>query len=177
MRVTAPEAPASPERRETARRSFDASMDRLGRSARRTCEVEQAAHGSAGEAVARPAHGEPPPGAATPGGAALPELRVAARAIPPIIWAGRLAGSAAVELSFGRELRIELREGTGGVEIEVRVCPALARAARADLPALVRTLRERGVTVARAGVRGGPQSDGGAGAGEGPAVDARAPLR
>jgi hypothetical protein len=98
----------------------------------------------------------PPPGQ-RPTGPALPELREAARAIPPAIWAGRLSGGAAIELSFGRDLSVELRQGAGGLELSIRTAPALTRAAQVDLPALVRTLRGRGVEVVRAEVRGRPR--------------------
>jgi hypothetical protein len=83
----------------------------------------------------------------------LPELREAARAIPPAIWAGRLDGAAAVELSFGRDLSIELRRDGAGIALSLSASQPLTRAARVDLPALVQALRARGVVVARAEVR------------------------
>ena len=106
----------------------------------------------------------PPPGQQRPTAPALPELREAAGAIPPAIWAGRLSGDAAIELSFGRELSVELRQVAGGLELSIRTAPGLTRAAQVDLPALVRTLRGRGVEVVRAEVRGRPGS-GAAGSG------------
>jgi hypothetical protein len=102
---------------------------------------------------------------------ALPELREAARAVPPAIWAGRLDGAATLELAFGRDLSVELRRSAAGIELTVRAGVALARAARVDLPALVRSLRGRGVVVARAEVRGGCAGWASR------AVDARPPLR
>jgi hypothetical protein len=82
-----------------------------------------------------------------------------------------------VELAFGRELSVELRQGAAGIEVAVRTDAALARAARVDLPALVQSLRARGVEVARAEVLGGARGASGAQVGGRRAVDARAPLR
>jgi hypothetical protein len=74
-----------------------------------------------------------------------------------------VARERAVELSFGRDLAVEIREAPGGIALTVRASPALARAARIDLPALVAALRDRGVTVVRAEVS--PCSHGGAASG------------
>ncbi|MGB8931345.1 MAG: hypothetical protein WCC48_08900, partial [Anaeromyxobacteraceae bacterium] len=106
------------------------------------------------EALERTSAPAPPPSGQRFTAPAVPELREAARAVPPAIWSGRLAGGEAVELSFGRELSIELRQVAGGVELAVRTSPALTRAARVDLPAFLDTLRGRGVVVVRAEVRG-----------------------
>lgn len=140
MRVTGSDDPARERRPEVPRRSFEETLE--SRSALAAPE-------------ARPRLAAP----------ALPELREAARAIPPAIWAGRLSGGETVELSFGRELAVELRQVAGGIEIAVRAEPGLVRAARVDLTALVRTLRERGLTVVRAEVRGRSHGDAGAGSG------------
>lgn len=99
----------------------------------------------------------PPSPAFPPSAPSLPELREAAQAIPTAIWAGRAAGGHAVELAFGRGLSIELREVAGGIELALRAAPELARAAHVDLPALIRVLRDRGVTVVRAEVRPRPR--------------------
>lgn len=87
---------------------------------------------------------------------ALPELREAARAIPSAIWAGRLEGGATVELAFGSGVVVRLRQAPGGIELLVLAPGPLARALRGAIPALRETLRERGVDVVRAEVRGGP---------------------
>jgi hypothetical protein len=91
--------------------------------------------------------------------------------VPAAIWAGRLRDAPVVELAFGRALSIELRQVGAGVEVAVRADASLSRAARADLPALVRALQARGVAVVRAQVRT-PSAGSGSGA-----VDARPPLR
>lgn len=133
MRVTRRAEPAAEPRRAAKPQSFDEALER-----------------TAGPATHQPGQQRSAP-------PALPELREAARAIPPAIWAGRLSGPATVELSFGRDLSVELRQGAGGVELSIRAGPGLARAAQVDLPAFVRTLRGRGVEVVRAEVRGGPR--------------------
>jgi len=93
----------------------------------------------------------------------LPELREACRAIPPCLWSGQVGREKTVELAFGRDVRIELRQAAGGIEVTVRVTAPLLRAARGDLPALVAALRERGVEVPRADVRGYPRGGGATG--------------
>jgi hypothetical protein len=184
VRVTHPHPNCPMPSRAEPRRSFDAVIARVRvephgvgepRVVRRrveegrTTEESRAADCRSTSASARAGqHGAEP---------SLPELREAVRAIPPAIWAGRLQGGAAVELSFGRELSVVLRQGVAGIEIAVRTDAALARAARVDLPALVRSLRARGVEVARAEVRGGAPVAARATDEGGRAVDARPPLR
>jgi hypothetical protein len=125
----------------------------------------EAAQGSlprASEAMA------PGPAAAAPAAAAFapevrtPELRAVLRALPPAVETARVQEGAPLELAFGRALSVELRGGRGGVEIVLRPSASLARAASAELPALVRALRERGVAVARAEVRTAPGKGGSA---------------
>jgi hypothetical protein len=92
-----------------------------------------------------------------------PELRAILRAVPVAVEAGRVGdGAPALELAFGRALSVELRAAArGGVDLVLRPDAALARSACAELPALLRALRARGVDVgraevrARAGTRGG----------------------
>jgi hypothetical protein len=117
---------------------------------------------------------------AAPPEPSLPELREAARAIPAAIWAGRVASAPALELAFGPDLAIELRRGEGGLEVTLSVAPPLARAARADLPALARALEARGLRVSRAVVRARGSGAGPKGAGDAArpgSVDGGAPLR
>lgn len=135
MRVTGRAEPPPEPRRAGQRRSFEEALERTG----------------------APASSPPGQRPATP---ALPELREAASAIPPAIWSGKVAEGAAVELSFGRELTVELRQGAAGIELSIRTGPALTRAAQVDLPALLRTLRGHGVTVVRAEVRRGSHGGG-----------------
>jgi hypothetical protein len=134
VRVTGQEAHGVEPRREPTRRSF---VDAL----------EQTATAQAALACQRRSEGP-----------ALPELREAVRAIPPAIWAGRVGGGSVLELAFGRDLTVELRQVADGIELQLRASAGLARAARVDLPALVDALRARGVTVVRAEVRGGSRA-------------------
>lgn len=138
--------PSEPKRRlDPAVRSREAESPRPAEPRGSAATAQPAAGaGAAASTTGWPRNAEP----------ALPELREAARAIPPAIWAGRLEGAPSVELSFGRDLSVELRRSAAGIELSVRAGAALARAARADLPALVQSLRGRGVVVARADVRG-----------------------
>ncbi|HSM94387.1 MAG TPA: hypothetical protein VLT47_16045 [Anaeromyxobacteraceae bacterium] len=130
----APVAPREPVRR----RSFDEALESIGRPGTESGAVPATASGG--------------PRSTAP---ALPELREAARAVPAAIWSGRLEGGRAVELSFGPDLRVELRQAAGGIELCIRTSPALARSATVDLPAFVRVLGGHGVVVSRAEVRGG----------------------
>jgi hypothetical protein len=82
-----------------------------------------------------------------------PALRAAIRALPAAAEVVRARAGDRLELAFGRALSIELRAARGGVEIVLRPEAGLAREAAAELPALVRALRDRGVAVARAEVR------------------------
>lgn len=82
------------------------------------------------------------------------EVRALVRALPVAIEAARVREGEPLSLSFGRSLSVEIRSGAGGVEIVLRPAEALARAASAELPALVAALRARGIAVARAEVRG-----------------------
>jgi hypothetical protein len=149
MRVTrhddAPREPRPP----AQRRSFDEVLERTGAGGATAGHCTGAIAGASASAPATQQgtqQGTPAP--------ALPELREAARAIPPALWAGRTAGGEGVELSFGRDLSVELRQGAGGIELSIRTSPALTRAAQVDLPAFLKTLRGHGVVVVRAEVRG-----------------------
>jgi hypothetical protein len=96
----------------------------------------------------------PPAGAGrAPLGAGAPELSAALRALPLAIDAARVREGAPLSLSLGRSLDVDLRATAGGVELVLRPEPRLARAAAAELPALVAALRARGVAVARAEIR------------------------
>jgi hypothetical protein len=134
VRVTGQEPRGVEPRREPVRRSFDDALERTVAALPASAELRR------------------------PEGPALPELREAVRAVPPAIWAGRVAGGSVLELSFGRDLSVELRQVPDGIELRIRASDGLARAARVDLPALVDALRARGVTVVRAEVRGGSRA-------------------
>lgn len=118
----------------------------------------------------------PPPAAqwtAAPGAveaAAPAELRAVIRALPVAIDAARVREGAPLTLSLGRALDVHVRAGQAGVEVVLRPDPRLARAAEAELPALVASLRSRGILVARAAVRARAS-------GERPRVDVSTPLR
>jgi hypothetical protein len=95
--------------------------------------------------LVQPQPGAPPAGAAT--------LALAARAVVPAAEAFRRSGRETLTLDFGPALGVELRAHAGGVDLTLAAGPGLSAAARAELPALVRALAARGVTVLRAGVR------------------------
>jgi hypothetical protein len=138
------DAPREP-RPPAQRRSFDEALERNGAGGATAGHCTGAMAGASASASAMQ-QGTPAP--------ALPELREAARAIPPALWAGRTAGGEGVELSFGRDLSVELRQSAGGIELSIKTSPALTRAAQVDLPAFLKTLRGHGVVVVRAEVRG-----------------------
>ncbi len=94
-----------------------------------------------------------------PSGAA--ELRAVLRALPVAIDVSRVREGAPLSLALGRALEVDLRAAPAGVEVVLRPDPRLARAAEAELPALVASLRARGIAVARAEVRarGGARAD------------------
>ncbi|HEX9053083.1 MAG TPA: hypothetical protein VF841_21325, partial [Anaeromyxobacter sp.] len=102
--------------------------------------------------------------------AAPAELRAVIRALPVAIDAARVREGAPLTLSLGRALDVHVRAGQAGVEVVLRPDPRLARAAEAELPALVASLRSRGILVARAAVRARAS-------GERPRVDVSTPLR
>jgi hypothetical protein len=89
----------------------------------------------------------------SPEAQATPELATLARALPVAVAAAVAREGAPLALSFGRSLDVELRAGTGGIELVLRPEHRLERAADAELPRLVAALRIRGVAVARAEVR------------------------
>jgi len=101
--------------------------------------------GTAASAPAGPSPAAPDPGRVT--------LAMAVRAIVPAVEAFRLGGREALALDFGRALGVELKRAPGGVEVALAAAPALASAARAELPGLLRALAARGVPVVRAEVR------------------------
>jgi hypothetical protein len=108
---------------------------------------------------------EPGPRAApspVAGEPSIPELRAILRALPVAVETARLQDGAPLELAFGRALSVELRAGRAGLEIALRPDASLARAAAAELPALLRALRARGIAIARAEVRGRPPAPRGA---------------
>lgn len=86
-------------------------------------------------------------------------LGAAIQVLPAAVAAANAAGGAPLALSFGRSLDVELRAGVAGIEVVLRPEPALAHAARAELPQIVAALRRQGVAVARAEVR--PQGSSG----------------
>lgn len=85
--------------------------------------------------------------------AARASLALAVRAVVPAVEVFRQSGRAALALDLGPALGVELRRADGGVEVALSVTPALAPAARAELPHLLRTLAARGVAVVGAEVR------------------------
>ncbi len=80
-------------------------------------------------------------------------LAAAVRALPPAVEVFRAAGREVLSLDFGRTLKVELRQREGGVELALAAAAALAPAARAELPGLLRALVARGVPVVKAEVR------------------------
>jgi hypothetical protein len=75
------------------------------------------------------------------------------RAAVPVVEAFRQGGREALSVRLGGDVGVVLVQGPGGIELALDVAPALARAARAELPGLARALDARGVRLARAEVR------------------------
>lgn len=90
---------------------------------------------------------------------AAPELRAIVRTLPVAIEAARVREGEPLSLSLGRALSVELRRGVGGLEVVLRPDPTLQRAAAAELPGLLASLRARGIAVARAEVRAQANGD------------------
>jgi hypothetical protein len=90
---------------------------------------------------------------------AASELRAIVRTLPVAIEAARVREGAPLSLSLGRALSVDLRRGAGGLEIVLRPDATLQRAAAAELPGLIESLRARGITVVRAEVRSQPNGD------------------
>jgi len=109
------------------------------------------------EAARLPPHPTTPPPALAE--ASVPELRAALRTLPVTIDAARLRDGASLSLDLGQALSVEIRRRPAGLELLLRPEGSLSRATAAELPALVRALRARGLTVSRAEVRA--RSDGG----------------
>lgn len=101
----------------------------------------------------------PPLAALQPPPITVPELRALVRTLPVSVDAHLVRDGAPLALELGQALSVELRRRPEGLELLLRPDASLARAAAADLPAVVRALRARGLTVARAEVRA--RADGG----------------
>jgi hypothetical protein len=148
--------------------SADGRDSRLGKRREELREEERAA--STGFAAHGGGHGTAIAGAGEIAGPA--DLRPVLRALPVAIDASRVREGAPLSLSLGRALDVDLRAAPAGVEVVLRPDPRLARAAAAELPALVAALRSRGIAVARAEVRAR-----GGRAGTARRVDVSSPLR
>jgi hypothetical protein len=68
-----------------------------------------------------------------------------------------------IEIGLQGGVALQLNAVSDGVAMVLNVTPPLERVAAAELPALVEALRRRGVKVARAEVRVGPERRGGGG--------------
>jgi hypothetical protein len=90
---------------------------------------------------------------------AASELRAIVRTLPVAIEAARVREGAPLSLSLGRALSVDLRRGAAGLEVVLRPDATLQRAAAAELPGLLESLRARGIKVARAEVRSQPNGD------------------
>jgi hypothetical protein len=128
-----------------ARRVVTARGDAVLRVRREVFREEERMALPAPAALApRPPSAEPPP--------SIGELRAVVRALPAAIEAGRVRDGVPLTLAFGRSLSVDVRRGACGIELVLRPDAALARAAEAELPAVVAALRARGLHVARAEV-------------------------
>jgi hypothetical protein len=155
----APAAPAT-RRRLADRKDLDLDDRREGFRAREREETPRVAPPPPQTTPSAPRLEPTPPGS---------ELRALVRTLPVAVEAARVRAGAPLALDLGRALSVELRQAPGGLELVLRPDAALSRAAEAELPAVVRALRDRGLAVARAEVRARP--DGGSPAPAGPRVD------
>ena len=87
------------------------------------------------------------------------ELRAVVRTLPVAIEAARVREGEPLSLSLGRALSVDLRRGAEGLEVVLRPHATLQRAAAAELPGLLESLRARGIAVARAEVRSQSNGD------------------
>jgi hypothetical protein len=87
------------------------------------------------------------------------ELRAVIRTLPVAIEAARVREGEPLSLSLGRALSVDLRRGAEGLEVVLRPHATLQRAAAAELPGLLESLRARGIAVARAEVRSQANGD------------------
>jgi hypothetical protein len=99
----------------------------------------------------------PPPPPRLDPAAAPSDLRALVRTLPVSVEAARVREGAPLALELGAALSVEVRQVRGGLELVLRPDAAVSRAAAAELPAVVRALRARGLAVARAEVRARPQ--------------------
>lgn len=128
------------------RRGADEGQRALG-PRRTTASLESAAvaprhQAAAGDSAQRAPPGPAPVGSVFPPGA-LEQLAVLARR----------GDRPSLDLAFGRDLRVTLVRGASGLDVLLETRAALGGAAEAELPALVRALRDRGLVVVRAEVR------------------------
>lgn len=120
-------------------------QERVGEGERRFCAESR-------EAV-RPAGSPPPPREAAAARAPAPASLAAAVEKLALAVERRDRADPSLTMRFGEGLSMSLVRGGRGLELSITGDRAAARAARADLPALVSKLRERGIEVARAEVR------------------------
>jgi hypothetical protein len=139
-----------------------AAPEQEGRLAKRRGARREEDRTEAGAGPAWPAAGgglAPEVATDAPGAA---QLRAVLRALPLAIGPATFRDGAPLSLSLGRALDVDLRATAAGGEVALRPDARLARAAEAELPALVASLRSRGIAVARAEVRARGGRGGGA---------------
>jgi len=119
--------------------------------ARRSAVGARDAEARAAEARAAPPDDRAAASTLRPAEAA--SLRAVVRTLPVAVAALAPQLSEGVALDLGRALSVELRPTPAGLEVVLRPAPEVARVASAELPALARALRERGVRVATVQVR------------------------
>lgn len=156
-------------RASSARRTFSGAKEGVLATRREGAREEERTPGAPTSSLAT---ATPPPASCVPALAGPAELRAILRALPVAVDASRIGEGAPLSLSLGRALDVDLRAAAAGVEVVLRPDPRLARAAQAELPSLVASLRSRGITVARAEVRARARGEA-----AGRRVDVSSPLR
>lgn len=109
-------------------------------------------------------------GAASPPGPAAAALAAAVEKLALAVERRERALGPELRLDLGGRLSVRIARGEKGVEVVFAGEPKLARLVRAELPAMLARLRQRGIAVSRAEVRPAPQA-----APSGGAAAARAP--
>ena len=120
-------------------------QERAGEGERRLCAESREA--------ARPAGAPTPPREAAAARAPAPVSLAAAVEKLALAVERRDRADPSLTMRFGEGLSMSLARGGRGLELSITGDRAAARSARADLPALLSKLRERGIEVARAEVR------------------------